>query len=81
MDGGYGIAVSCGTGHRPGLDPVLLWLWHRLAAVPPIQPLAWGLPCAMGVALKSNKQTKQTNKQKPNYVTNSYLLHSGYYLP
>ena len=26
-------ALSCGIGCRPGLDQVLLWLWHRLAAV------------------------------------------------
>ena len=25
-------AVSCGVGHRHGLDPVLLWLWCRPAA-------------------------------------------------
>ena len=34
-------------------DPALLWLWHRLAAVPPIQPLAWDPPYAAGAALKS----------------------------
>ena len=33
----------------PGLaqwvkDCMLLWLWHRPAAVAPIQPLAWNLP-------------------------------------
>ena len=33
----------------PGLahwvkDPVLLWLWCRLAVAVPIQPLAWKLP-------------------------------------
>ena len=28
-------------------DPVLLWLWCRLAAVAPIEPLAWEPPCAM----------------------------------
>ena len=33
--------VSCGIGHRHGSDPVLLWLWHRPAAVAPIRPLAW----------------------------------------
>ena len=27
---GSGIVVSCGVGHRCGLDPVLLWLWCRL---------------------------------------------------
>ena len=26
-------SVSCGVGHRGGLDVVLLWLWQRLAAV------------------------------------------------
>ena len=30
---GSSVASSCGVGHRCGLDPVLLWLWHRLAAV------------------------------------------------
>ena len=30
-------------------------LWCRLAAVTPIQPLAWEPPCAAGAALKSNK--------------------------
>ena len=28
--------ISCGIGHRCGLDPVLLWLWCRLAAAAPI---------------------------------------------
>ena len=28
-----GVAVSCGVGHRQGSDPVLLWLWRRLAAI------------------------------------------------
>ena len=44
--------LSCGVGRRRGSDPTLLWLWCRLAAVAPIQPLAWELPYAMGVALK-----------------------------
>ena len=46
--------MSCGAGCRCGLDPVLLW--HRLAAVAPIQPLAWEPPCAMGAALKRQKK-------------------------
>ena len=37
---GAGLAVSCGVGHRYGLeddlDPPLLKLWHRPAAVAPI---------------------------------------------
>ena len=39
-------------------DPAWLWLWCRPAAVAPIQPLAWELPCATGMALKSKKQNK-----------------------
>ena len=27
-----GAAVGCGVGHRHSSDPVLLWLWCRLAA-------------------------------------------------
>ena len=48
--------MSCGVGHRHGLDPVLLWLWRRLAAAALIQPLAWELPCAVGAALKRRKK-------------------------
>ena len=48
--------MSCGVGHRHGLDPTLLWLWLWLwcwlevAAL--IQPLAWELAYAAGVAQK-----------------------------
>jgi len=35
-----------------------LWLWHRLAAAAPIQPRAWELPCAPGVALKTKQNKK-----------------------
>ena len=41
-------------------DPILLWLWCNLAAVTPIQPLAWELPYAVGVSLKRKKK-KSTN--------------------
>ena len=34
----------------------LLWLWCRPAAVAPIGPLAWELPYAEGVALKSKNK-------------------------
>ena len=37
-------------------DPVLLWMWCRPAAVALIWPLAWELPYAAGVALKSVKK-------------------------
>ena len=54
--------LSCGEGHRCGSDLALLWLWHRPVTTAPITPLAWELPYAMGMALKS--KTKQ-NKQNP----------------
>ena len=34
------------------------WLWYRLAAVALIPPLAWELPYALSVALKSQKKNK-----------------------
>ena len=54
-----GDLVICGIDHRQGLDPSLLWLWHRLVAVTPIRPLAWELPHAMSAALKSKKERKK----------------------
>ena len=48
--------MSYSVGHRHGLNPVLLWLWHRLAATFPIGPPAWKLPYAMGEALKRQKK-------------------------
>ena len=46
---GSGVAVSCGVGHRCGLDPALLWLWYRPAATAVIPPLVWELPNTMRV--------------------------------
>ena len=59
-----GVAVSCNVGHRHNLDPALLWLWCRPAAVAPIRPLAWELLYAVGVALKSKKKKKKKPKTK-----------------
>ena len=53
-----GIAVSCGVGCRRGLDPALLWLWCRLAAVTLIGPLACEVPYVTGAALKTKSKTK-----------------------
>ena len=51
--------MSCGVGRRCGLDPSWLWLWCKLAAAAPIQPLTWKLPYATGgVALKGKKKKK-----------------------
>ena len=52
MGEGSRVAASCSVGHRCSLDPGLLWLWHRPAALIPIQLLAWELPYAAGAALK-----------------------------
>ena len=54
--------MSCGVGRRCGLDPVLLWLWHRPVTTAPIGPLAWEPPYAAGVALE--KATRQKDKKK-----------------
>ena len=40
-------------------DMVLLWLWYRPSAEAPIQPLAWEIPDATGVALKRSKKRKK----------------------
>ena len=58
------MAVSCGVGHRRGLDPMLLWLWYRPAAVALIGPLDWEPPYAVGAALKKKKNRKKTNMWK-----------------
>ena len=47
--------MNCGVGRRHGSDPMLLWLWCRLAATAPIPPLAWEFPYATDVALKRQK--------------------------
>ena len=51
--------VSYSLSSRHGVDPVLLWLWCRLAAAAPIQPIAWELPHATSLALKSKKKKKK----------------------
>ena len=65
---GYGVAVSCGVGCRHGSDPELLWLWRKQAAVAPIWPLAWGVPCAAGAALKSKIKKKSVIAHPPRAI-------------
>ena len=48
--------MSSGVGCRHGLDPVLLWLWHRPVATVLIGPLAWESSYAPGATLKRTKQ-------------------------
>ena len=52
--------MCCGVGSRYGLDPPLLWLWCRPAAVALIT-------CAVGVALKS--KIKKERKDTMNFKT------------
>ena len=44
--------MSCGVGHRCGLDPVWLLLQWRLAAAAPIQPLPQEFLYVVGEALR-----------------------------
>ena len=60
--------MSCGVGHRCGLDLVFFWLWCRLATVAPIGHLAWEPPCTEGVGLK---RFKKKEKKKELYFTAS----------
>ena len=48
-----------GVGYRCSLDPVLLWLWHRLAAAALIWPLAWEPSHAARAAQEMAKKTKK----------------------
>ena len=65
--------MSCGVGHRLGLDLVLLLLWCRLAATAPIQPLAWESSYAESAALKRLKKKKVPET--------SYLLSLNHQVP
>ena len=55
----------------------LLWLWHRLEAVAGVPPLAWELPYAAGVGLKSKaKKPKNKTKKKP-HTNDDVILAEG----
>ena len=68
--------MSHGVGHRCGSDPVLLWLWCRLATVAPIQPLAWDHSYGAGEILKNNK--KKTHMPVPELQSQELGLPSLY---
>ena len=65
--------MSYDVSHRHGLDPMLLWLWRRLAATALIRPLAWELPYATGMALKSKTKFKK-NKNLGNKKKSAIVL-------
>ena len=41
-----------------------MWLWHRLAATVPIQPLLCETPYAAGVALKRQKKRRRKKERE-----------------
>ena len=62
---GSGVAVSCGVGCRQGSDPLLLWLWCRLAATAPIGSLAW--------EPRSGPRKGKNKKKKKKTETDSWI--------
>ena len=56
--------MSYGVGRRRGLDPELLWLWHRPVAIALIRPLVWEPPYAMRETLEKTKDKKKKKKKK-----------------
>ena len=53
------LPTSCTVGCRCSSDPVLLCMWCRPVAAAPVQPLAWVLPYAIGVASKKAKKKEK----------------------
>ena len=65
--------MSCGIGHKRGLDLALLWLWLRPATAAQIRSLAWEPPYAMGVALERQNKIKIKNKSKAKCTFQTFL--------
>ena len=58
--------MSCGV----GLDPALLWLWHRPVATALVRPLAWEPPHAVDAAQEMAKRQKK--KKRKSTLLNTY---------
>ena len=59
--------MSCGVGHRHGSNPMLLWLWLRLAATAPNGPVTWEPLYAKGAAPKRHtKKCKMVSNKAGN---------------
>ena len=56
--------MSCGIGHRQGLNLVLLWLWCRPEAISPLRPLAWEPLYALGAAPRHHHHPKKKEKKE-----------------
>ena len=66
------------SGSIPGLaqwvkDSAVLWLWHR-PAIAPIRPLAWELPYASSLALKSTHTHTHKLRQNMNLGSDGQFL-------
>ena len=57
--------MSCGVGHRYGLDLALLWLWRRQAAIALIQPPSLGTSTCRECG---PKKQKKKNPRNTNYL-------------
>ena len=53
------VTESCCVGSGRSSDPLLPWLWRRLAAAAPIRPLGWERPYAVGMDTKRQKRKKR----------------------
>ena len=73
--------MSCGAGRRHSSDLMLLWLWWRPADAAVIRPLAWELPYAAGVDLKSKKRKKEKKCHSKSQVTGGLGARALAYLP
>ena len=57
--------MNCGVGCRLGLNPALLWLWHRPVTAALTGPLlALEPPYAAGTAVEKAKDKKKKKKIK-----------------
>ena len=63
--------MSYDVDHRHGSDPMLLWLWGRLAAAALIQPLTWELPYATSVPPLPKKTRRKEKEKKRKRKTNT----------
>ena len=62
----------------PGLSALRIQLWCRTAAATLIRSLAWELPCAASVALKSKKKKKKEREREKENGLISGLTASAY---
>ena len=72
--------MSCGVSGRGSSNPALLWLWHRLLAPAPIQPLAWELVSGTGVAIEKKILILEPMLILPHSAASQIFLHIDTYV-